>query len=117
MKINILKNFLFTVGIPIVVLIIALIFVNPFFEASIFDEFSYYFLAVSFYEKGIIEYNRWGAMPMIFQCVWAFPFLKILGVSFKALKIANLIFCFGSIVLTYLIVVSTAYLLSIEQHW
>ncbi len=103
MKINILKNFLFTVGIPIVVLIIALIFVNPFFEASIFDEFSYYFLAVSFYEKGIIEYNRWGAMPMIFQCVWAFPFLKILGVSFKALKIANLIFCLGSIVLTYLI--------------
>lgn len=103
MNINIVKKLFFFIGIPLILLIISLIFVNPFFEASIFDEFSYYYLAVSFYEKGIIEYNRWGAMPMIFQCIWAFPFLEILGVSFKALKIANLFFCFGSIVLIYLV--------------
>ena len=74
----------------------AILLANPFNEAGFDDDWSYARVAQLLALTGHMQYNGWGSPLILFQSVWAVPWIRLFGVAVPVLQasIIPLSLCF-----------------------
>jgi 4-amino-4-deoxy-L-arabinose transferase-like glycosyltransferase len=65
------------------------------------DDFSFGRLAFRFAHGEGVRYDGWPSMPLLGQWVWATPFIRVLGDSFVALRLASVVLAGLGLVATF----------------
>lgn len=74
---------------------------NPFGSAGFVDDWSYSHMALKLAQTGHLKYEGWGSPTLLFQTLWAAPWIHLLGFSFDLMRAITLPFALGFVLLTY----------------
>lgn len=77
------------------------LFVNPFREASIRDDWAYAQMVQHLLATGEYRLNEWAAANMPFQVFFGALFARLLGFSYSTLRISTLTFSFAGLIAFY----------------
>ncbi|HUI78519.1 MAG TPA: hypothetical protein VLY24_11390 [Bryobacteraceae bacterium] len=67
------------------VVLACILLANPFNEAGFADDWSYGHVAMKLAQTGHLRYNGWGNPLILFQTLWAVPWILLFGFSFQVL--------------------------------
>jgi hypothetical protein len=67
------------------VVLACILIANPFTKAGFCDDWSYAHVAMKLAETGHMQYNEWGNPLILFQCLWALPWIRLFGFSLPVL--------------------------------
>jgi hypothetical protein len=83
-------------------LLLCVVIAHPFGAIAFGDDWAYADVALKFARTARIQYNGWGGAPVLFQTIWAAPWIRIFGFSFDLLRYISLPFSVGFVALSYL---------------
>ena len=81
--------------------LICILLSNPFNEMGFNDDWSYGHVAMKLAQTGRMQYNGWGSPILLFQSLWAVPWIRAFGFSFQLLQIAMIPISLGFVLLVY----------------
>ena len=74
---------------------------NPFNESGFCDDWSYGHVAMKLAQTGHLQYNGWGNPLILFQTLWAVPWIRLFGFSFHVLAASMVPISLGFVLMVY----------------
>lgn len=85
------------------VCLLCMALVYPEAGSGFIDSWSYADVAYRLAQTGRLYYSGWGSPSVVFQSVWAVPWIRLFGFSFDLLRLITLPFSLAFVALTYLL--------------
>jgi len=83
------------------VVLACILLANPFNEAGFCDDWSYGHVAMKLAQTGHMQYNGWGNPLILFQTLWAVPWIRLFGFSFQVLAASMVPISLAFVLLVY----------------
>ena len=82
---------------------LAILYVNPFHETSIFDDWAYVLTSKHLYDTGNYQLHEWSSANIMFQAYWGVLFALVGGFSIGTLHISTLVLLVIGIISFYIL--------------
>jgi hypothetical protein len=83
------------------VVLICIVWANPFNEAGFNDDWCYRHTAIELAQTGYLHYNGWGNPMILFQTLWALPWIWLFGASAQTLAASMVPISLGFVLIVY----------------